>query len=80
MLGEFLVGQLLCSGRCDWVFIGSEKCSQGRFFLCGTGEELFSRLIWVEYDKVITRKVDLQANDVRDLLVDMEVKNSPDCF
>jgi len=80
MLGKLLVGQLLCNGRSDWICIGSKECCQSCFFFCSTGEKLFLRLVWVKYYKMISWEVDLQANDVWDLLMDIEVEDPPDCL
>ena len=80
MLWELLVGQSLCDGCRDWVFVGSKECCKCCFFFRGTGEKPFLGLLWVKCNKVIAREVDLQANDVGDLLVDIEVENPPDCF
>ena len=44
------------------------------------GKKLFLRLVWVKYYKMISWEVDLQANDVWDLLMDIEVEDPPDCL
>ena len=79
-LREPLIGRLSSEWSHGLVSVSTKERSHSGLLLGSTGVHILGKLVSVEGDVVVTGEVDLQAEDIRNLFMDGELKDSPDAF